>query len=482
MNTLQPTAIWNFFDQITKIPRASGNEEAIQHYIDCFAEARGLVLRKDAAGNRVIGKTATAGYEHLPTLILQAHMDMVCEKNADVVHHFDTDPIRTVVDGDWVKAVGTTLGADNGIGMAMMLAILDQSDIPHPGLECLFTTDEERGLHGAIALSENLLTGSALINLDSEDDGEIYVGCAGGIGTKALLPWQPVNAPEGCFWFKVTIGGLKGGHSGGDIHLGRANAIHLLAGFIRKLNEATPWWLVQFEGGHLHNAIPREAYAVLAVPYSQKETVRVILNIWQANMEEAYKNIEPQLKFSITSETPGTVVLPTEQAQILMNTLLACPHGVIAMSRDIEGLVETSTNLASVKCIENNTLQIVTSQRSSSETSKEIIASQMAAIFNLAGAKVIQSGGYPGWKPNLQSVLLDKATKTHQHLFGQPAKIKAIHAGLECGMFLEKYPQLDMISMGPQMYDVHSPDERVSIRSTKKTWEWLLGILADKNS
>lgn len=482
MKQLEPNVLWKYFDQITKIPRPSGKEDAIRSYIDNFTAEHGLEVLKDDAGNRVVRKPATPGYENQSTIILQAHMDMVCEKNTGVEHDFETDPIQTVIDGDWLKAVGTTLGADNGIGMAIMFAVLEQKGLNHPALECLFTTDEERGLTGAIALDKNLITGSVLINLDSEDDGEIYVGCAGGIATKALLKYQNINAPEGFFWFKVVVSGLKGGHSGGDIHLGLANAIQILAGYLRRVNEQTDLRVATLQGGNLHNAIPREASAKLAVPYSQKETVRVLLNVWHAEMEMAFKNIEPDLKLTIQSEVPGTVVMSKGAATLLINTLLACPHGVIAMSRDIEGLVETSTNLASVKMIEDNIIEINTSQRSSSELSKEILAAQIKAIFTLSGAEVVQSGGYPGWKPNLKSPILEKARRTYDALFAAQAKVKAIHAGLECGLFLEKFPHLDMISIGPQMFGVHSPDERLSISSTRKTWDWLIKILSEKEA
>lgn len=480
MLQLEPRSIWNFFHSITQTPRPSGKEAHIQTYIDQFAADRGLKILKDDAGNRVIHKHASPGYDNLPGIILQAHMDMVCEKNSDVLHDFENDPIQTYLEGDWVRAKGTTLGADNGIGMAYMLAILDDKTLQHPQLECLFTADEESGLTGALALSNTLLQGSTLINLDSEDDGEIYVGCAGGIGTKALFNIEYEPIPPGFFGFRVSASGLKGGHSGGDIHLGLANAIKLLGAYIGLLNEKMDVRIATLSGGNLHNAIPREASASIVVPYGEKETIRVMLNIFLAEMEQKFRGIEPALAISLESDTDVQTVWPKSLSNTIINILNACPHGVIAMSRDIEGLVETSTNLASVKILNHGIIEINTSQRSSSELAKTEIAAQVKAVFSLAGAEVIQSDGYPGWKPNLQSEILEKATSAYEKLYGSKPAVKAIHAGLECGLFLEKYPHLDMISIGPQMCGVHSPDERLSISSTQKTYKWLLAFLASK--
>jgi dipeptidase D len=477
---LEPQSLWKFFHNITQIPRPSGKEAHIQSYIDRFAQERGLSIVKDDAGNRVIRKQASPGYENMPGIILQAHMDMVCEKNADVMHDFENDPIKTYVDGDWIKAQGTTLGADNGIGMAYMLAILDDKTLQHPRLECLFTSDEETGLTGALALSNSLLQESILINLDSEDDGEIYVGCAGGIGTKALLKTEEEPVPAGFFGFQVSVSGLKGGHSGGDIHLGLGNALKMLGAFLGQLNEQMDVRLAALSGGNLHNAIPREATARVVIPYAEKETIRVMLNVFLAEMEEKYRGIEPGLCISLESDNTVVSVWSKSLSNKLINILNACAHGVIAMSRDIEGLVETSTNLASVKLLNNGIIEINTSQRSSDELAKNEIAAQIKAVFSLAGAEVIQSDGYPGWKPNLNSDILGKASSAYKKLYGNEPQVKAIHAGLECGLFLEKYPQLDMISIGPQMYGVHSPDERLSIASTQKTHDWLLAILATK--
>ena len=480
MRNLQPTLLWNYFYQITQIPRPSKKEERILAFLKDIAGEHSLETEQDKAGNLVIRKAATAGYENRPGVILQSHVDMVCEKNSDTAFNFDTDPIQAYIDGDWIKARGTTLGADNGIGMAMALSVLTSTDLQHPAIECLFTVDEETGLTGAFALQPDLLKGEVLINLDSEDDGEVFIGCAGGVGTKAFFDYQKVALPAGLFGFKVEVSGLKGGHSGGDIHLGLANALKLLSGYLGTLKTTMPVHLAHIQGGNLHNAIPREASAVVAVPYSEKEAVRVALNIYLAEVELLYKNIEPGLKIGLASVELPAELIDQNSTDRLIDALNACPHGVIAMSTDMPGLVETSTNLASVKMNDGNRIAIVTSQRSMAEPTKKEIAATVYAVFREANAVVEQTDGYPGWKPNLNSRILTITRKAYETLYGQDPAIKAIHAGLECGLFLEKYPQLDMVSVGPQMHGVHSPDEKLSIASTQKSWSWLVEIL--KNS
>ena len=477
MKNLEPSSLWNYFHQITQIPRPSKKEEKIRTFLKSFATSHQLSCSEDTAGNIVIRKNAASGFETRQGVIMQAHMDMVCEKNSNITHNFDNDAINTCIEGDWVKAKGTTLGADNGIGMAMMLAVLADNTLQHPALECLFTVDEETGLTGALMLEKDFLKGNTLINLDSEDDGEIFIGCAGGIGTRAVINYQTETSSDGYFGGKVSVTGLSGGHSGGDIHLGLGNAIKILNRYLWQLNRQMDLRLVSFEGGNLHNAIPREASAFFAVPYSEKETIRIVLNHFIAEMESIYKNTDPYIKITLESEKLPATLMAKEDSNRLLNALYACPHGVIAMSRDIPELVETSTNLASVKMKENRVIEINTSQRSSVESAKSDIAAQVYAVFALAGANITQSEGYPGWQPNLNSAILKKASSAYQRLFNEEAKVKAIHAGLECGLFLEKYPHLDMISIGPQMYGVHSPDERLSILSTQKTWKWLLEIL-----
>ena len=480
MKTLKPVLVWNFFHEITQIPRPSKKEERIIAYLKEFSKKQNLATKSDEAGNVLISKPATAGYEKHKTIILQSHIDMVCEKNSDVVHDFDTDPIDTYIDGDWVKARGTTLGADNGIGMSMMLAVLASDDLKHPALECLFTVDEETGLTGAFALKQNFLSGEIVINLDSEDDGEVFVGCAGGIDTVAKLGYKTEKTPENNFGFKVSVKGLQGGHSGDDIDKGLGNANKILNRFLWCVNKEMNLRLFNFDGGNLRNAIPREAVASACVPFSEKEKIRVMFNNYVHDLEIEIGDVELKMNLELESEPLQESVLDKKSSNALLNVLYACPHGVIAMSRDMPGLVETSTNLASVKMREGNIIEITTSQRSSVESSKHDIKQQIEAVFTLSGAAVSHGDGYPGWKPNLKSEILKVATDSYVKLHKSQPKVRAIHAGLECGLFLEKYPFLDMISIGPTMRGVHSPDERLSISATQKCWEWLKEILAAK--
>jgi dipeptidase D len=477
MKHLEPAPLWNYFHEITQIPRPSKKEEKVIAFLEDFSKKNKLEYKKDSAGNMLICKPATAGFEKSKGVILQAHMDMVCEKNSDVEFDFDTQPINYFIDGDFVKARGTTLGGDNGIGMAMMLAVLASKDLQHPALECLFTVDEETGLTGAFALDNKLLKGDVLINLDSEDDGVIFIGCAGGIDTTAVLKYISEKSPEAYFAFNVNVSGLKGGHSGDDINKGLGNANKILNRYLWNVNKETDLRIAKIDGGNLRNAIPREAWATVCVPWEMKERVRVLLNHYIANIENEFGDTEPDLKITLDSETLPDTVIDKSTSDKLLNALYACPHGVKAMSKDMPGLVETSTNLASVKMKTANEILITTSQRSSVETSKHDIAHQVESVFLLAGAEVTHGDGYPGWKPNIKSEILKKAEESYTRLFGEKAQIRAIHAGLECGLFLEKYPHLDMISIGPQMYGVHSPDERLSISSTQKCWKWLVEIL-----
>ena len=481
MITLKPALVWNFFNEITQIPRPSKKEERIIAYLKDFGKKHNLSTKVDETGNVLISKPATVGYEKHKTVILQSHIDMVCEKNSDVIHNFDTDPIDTYIDGDWVKARGTTLGADNGIGMSMMLAVLSSDDLKHPALECLFTVDEETGLTGAFALKKDFLSGEIVINLDSEDDGEIFVGCAGGIDTVAKLSYKTEKTPENYFGFTVSVKGLQGGHSGDDIDKGLGNANKILNRFLWNLNKGMDFRLFGFDGGNLRNAIPREAITNGCVPFSEKENIRVMFNNYVHDLEIEIGDVELKMKLELESATLEENVLDKQSSNALLNAIYACPHGVITMSRDMPGLVETSTNLASVKMREGNISEITTSQRSSVESLKHDIKQQVEAVFTLAGASVSHGDGYPGWKPNLKSEILKVATDSYVKLYKSQPKVRAIHAGLECGLFLEKYPFLDMISIGPTMRGVHSPDERLSISATQKCWEWLKDILAHQD-
>lgn len=475
---LKPASVFHYFQEICRVPRPSKKEEKIIAYLKAFGEQHKLDTRIDQAGNVLIKKAATPGMEHLKTVILQSHVDMVCEKNSNVQHDFMTDPIEIVIDGEWMKANGTTLGADNGIGVATQLAILAADDIKHGPLECLFTVDEETGLTGAFALKEGFMNGDILLNLDSEDEGEMFIGCAGGMDSVAEFTYNQVEVPAGYFFFKIEVKGLKGGHSGGDIHLGLGNANKILNRFLSLINNKYDLYLCKIDGGNLRNAIPREASAVCAVPFADKENIRVDLNIFTADIESELSLIEPDLKLQLQSTEAEKKAIDKETTNRLIHVLYAIPDGVFAMSHDIPGLVETSNNLASVKMKEGNVIKIETSQRSSILSSRDDMANTVRAAMQLGGATISHGNGYPGWKPNPNSEVLKVAIASYKRLFGVEPKVKAIHAGLECGLFLDKYPALDMISFGPTLQGVHSPDERMLIPTVEKFWLHLLDILA----
>ena len=479
LSELKPESVFYYFSEICKVPRPSKKEEKIISYLENFAAEQKLEIKKDEVGNILIKKPATPGKENLKTVVLQSHVDMVCEKNNDVEHDFLADPIETIIDGEWLKAKGTTLGADNGIGVATELAILAANDIEHGPIECLFTIDEETGLTGAFALKEGFMSGDILLNLDSEDEGELFIGCAGGIDSVGEFHYREVPVPTGYFFFRVDVKGLKGGHSGGDIHLGRGNANKILNRFLSQTAKKYDLYICEVNGGNLRNAIPREAYALCAVPHDAKEPVRVDLNIFIADIENEFAVSELDLKLTLQSETPRKTAIDQDTSSRLLKTLYAVPHGVYAMSQDIPGLVETSTNLASIKMIDSKKIKIETSQRSSILSARNDMANTVRAAFELGGARVSFGEGYPGWKPNPHSEILEIAVASYKRLFGVDAKVKAIHAGLECGLFLDKYPGLDMISFGPTLTGVHSPDERMHIPSVEKFWNHLLDVLAN---
>lgn len=470
---LKPALIWQCFDEITKVPRPSRHEEQIRAFLLDFAAKHNIAVKTDKVGNVVMSKPATPGCENAPTVILQAHMDMVAEKNNDVQHDFMKDPIQTYIDGDWVKAKGTTLGADNGIGMAACMAALIDPDLVHGPLECLYTVNEEIGLEGAINLGEGMITGKILINLDSEDDGEIFVGCAGGIDTTAIFSYNRSVTPEHFHFLKVSVSGLLGGHSGGDIHLGRANANKLIARFLWNLSQKHEIAVCEFDGGNLRNAIPREACALFGIHGEAKQTVVDALDQFANEISAEFAGIEPSVKFNIESVERPEYCIDSDTSLRLIRALYSAPHGVYSMSRDLPGLVETSTNLAAVKMEEGDKIKITTSQRSSVESRKFDIAGQVEAHFQLAGAKVSHSDGYPGWAPNMKSPIMKIAAEAYEELFDVKPAIKAIHAGLECGLFLETHPELDMVSFGPTMTGVHSPDEQLNIPTVEKFWRHL---------
>lgn len=474
---LQPKMLFEYFAQICEIPHGSKNEEKISLFLQEFGKNLGLETVADAAGNVLIKKPATPGYENRKTIILQSHMDMVCDKRADVEHDFKTDPIKTYVDGEWLKAQGTTLGADNGVGVAASMAVLADNTLKHGPVNCLFTVDEETGLTGAEALDADMLQGDILLNLDSEDEGEIFIGCAGGVCNYAEFKyfWNIISGD--LFFMKAEISNLTGGHSGDDINKGRANANKLLNRFLCRVAEKYEFYLCDIDGGSLHNAIPREASAVFAVQSADKESVRVDFNLFAAEVQEEFAITDPNMHLVLQSTEPMHRSFDKNTTDALLKSLRAVFNGVFAMSQDVPGLVETSSNLASVRNNGENTITITTSQRSSIISARDNVSDCVRAAFELGGANVVTKGHYPGWKPNVNSEILKVACDEYKKMSGEEAKIKAIHAGLECGLFLEKAPHLDMISFGPTMRGVHSPDEKLSIPSTERFWKHLSAIL-----
>ena len=474
---MKPAAVFHYFEEICQVPRPSKKEEKIVAYLKEFGKKHNLETKVDEVGNVLIKKPASKGMENCKTVVLQSHVDMVCEKNNNVSHDFLTDPIETIIDGEWMKANGTTLGADNGIGVATELAILADDTLEHGPIECLFTIDEETGLTGAFALKEGFMNGDILLNLDSEDEGELFIGCAGGIDSVAEFNYYEADVPDGYFFCKIEVKGLKGGHSGGDIHLGRANANKILNRFLTQAFNKYDLYLCEIDGGNLRNAIPREAHAIIAIPEANKHDLRTDLNVFTAEVQAEYAVTDPDMELILSSEPARAKAIDADTTQRLLQTLYAVPHGVYAMSQDIPGLVETSTNLASIKMKPGNIIRIETSQRSSTASSKQDIANMVRTVFEMGGAVVTFGEGYPGWKPNTHSEILEIATASYKRLFGVDAQVKAIHAGLECGLFLDKYPGLDMISFGPTLQGVHSPDERMLIPTVEKFWLHLTDIL-----
>jgi dipeptidase D len=476
IHQLQPERLWHYFREICEIPRPSKKEEKIASYIRNFAIKHNLQCIIDEAGNVLIKKPATKGYEHRKGVILQSHLDMVCEKNSETVHDFESDPIVPWIDGDWVKAKGTTLGADDGIGIAAALAILESTDIPHGPLEALFTIDEETGLTGAFALKPGQLEGRLLINLDSEDEGQLFIGCAGGKDTVATLPVENEEVPVDHVAYKVSMTGLKGGHSGDDINKGLGNAVKLMNRFLWNSMGQFEIALSDFNAGNLRNAIAREAFAVFTVHRDNTQALLTYAKVFSNDIKAELGIMEPGISFVIEpAGMPDCVLNSTLQADIL-DALYACPHGVLAMSREIPGLVETSTNLASVKFMDQK-IVITTSQRSSIESSKKDVADMVASVFYLLQADVEHSEGYPGWKPDPGSELLRISVESYRRLFSQEPQVLAIHAGLECGLIGAIFPGMDMVSFGPTIKGAHSPDERLDIHSTVKFWDLTLEVL-----
>ena len=478
LSHLSPQPLWNYFEEICQVPRPSKKEEKITAFLLDFAQKHGLKAIQDEIGNVLIIKPATPGRENDPVVILQSHVDMVCEKNSDTVHNFDTDAIKPFIDDGWVRAEGTTLGSDDGIGMAAQMAVLTATDLSHGPIECLFTVDEETGLSGAFALQPGFMNGSILLNLDSEDEGELFIGCAGGIDSVGTLTYTPEAVSAGSFAMKLEVKGLLGGHSGDDINKNRGNANKILNRFLVNANKQFNLRIAEFNGGNLRNAIAREAFALVVVPHSQKEDLMVEWNVFASEMEFEYEYAEPRLKLHHQSVALPEKVIDQVTQNRLLKLIAACPHGVLEMSTRMPGMVETSTNLASVKFAENNEILITTSQRSEIESRKYMAAEMVESAMQLAGAEVVHSDGYPGWTPNPESMVAKVAADSYKKLFGTDPVVKSIHAGLECGLFLEKYPELDMVSFGPTIRGAHSPDERIDIETVDKFWKLLVEVLA----
>lgn len=473
---LKPELVWKYFEAICNYPRPSKKEEKVAEYIVSVGKELGLETLKDNFGNIVIRKPATKGKENLKTVVLQGHIDMVCEKNRDVELDFDKDPIQPYIDGDWVKAKGTTLGADNGIGVAAALAVLEDKTIEHGPIECLFTLDEETGLTGASSLDPKILKGDILLNLDSEELGVFFIGCSGGKNTAAKFKFTPEDIPSGFVPFEIKVAGLKGGHSGLEIHQGLGNAIKILARLLWNVTKQFGVRLAKIEGGNKHNAIPREAFAIVVVPEANKDAFTKYIDNFNSVVKDENATVDSGLSVTVENIEKPSKVIDTKTEMKLLCALYAVPHGVLKMSHDIAGLVETSTNLATI-ATEGNEINIVTSQRSSVASENQDAVDMVTSVFHLAGAEVSTGDGYPGWKPNVKSEILAVAKKVYKEQFGIDPLVKAIHAGLECGIISEKYPKMDMISFGPTMFGVHSPDEKLNIPSVQPFYEQLVNIL-----
>ena len=472
---LKPEQLWKHFDQLAAIPRASTKEAAAREYVRGVAKKLGLEPVQDNAGNLVVRKPARPGREGAPMALLQGHLDMVCEKNEATPHNFDTDPIKVVRDGDWLKADGTTLGADNGVGVAAALAVMESTDLSHGPLEFAFTIDEETGLTGASQFPGGVLKSKYFLNLDTEEEGTLCIGCAGGVNTTARRKVRLVPPQAGQGW-RIKVTGLRGGHSGVDIHQGRGNALRIMGGLLQDMLERLPVELASVNGGSAHNAIPREAVALVVLPASREGELKSLVASDEAAYRDELGGFDSGLQITAANAERLAMVLDATDARNTAALLASLPHGILAMSPDVPGLVQTSTNLATVNT-KGDLVEIVTSQRSAIASSKQTAARMVATICRLAGFEPEHTGSYPGWKPDPTSDLVQKLQAVHQKLFGQPAKLIAMHAGLECGVIGEKYPGMQMVSFGPTIVDPHSPHERVQISTVEHFWNYLRMVL-----
>ncbi len=478
LSQLKPTLVWQYFEEICKIPRLSKNEGKIRKYLIDFARDNNLESKEDKIGNILIIRPSSPGMENRKTVVLQSHLDMVGEKNADYPHDWSKDPIIPVVEGGWVATKGTTLGADDGMGIASQLAILTDKNLKTGKIECLFTVDEESGMTGAINLKPDFFSGRILLNLDSEDEGILYIGCAGGMDTVGTMIYKPEPVAKGMAALEISLTGLRGGHSGDEIHKGFGNSVKIMNRLLWNLSNQFQISLSKFNGGNLRNAIPREASATIVVKKSSVNLILKWIGSFYSTILEEFRDLEKDLKISTKKSELPLTVMDKESQNRLLASLTCCPHGAIAWSKEMDDLVETSTNLASVK-FEDRTIKIVTTQRSSIESSKHDVAAMVETCLNLAGAEVIHSQGYPGWRPNMTSEILKITLNSYKKLFGKMPNVRAIHAGLECGLIYEKFKGIDMISFGPTIRGAHTPEEKIEIKTAQMFWDLLLDVISN---
>lgn len=477
ISDLEPKVLWKHFYNLTQIPRPSHHEEKARAYVIKFAEKHKLAYSVDDTGNVIIRKDAANGNNSSKTVTLQSHLDIVPQKNSGIDHNFETDPLDVYIDGDWVTAKDTTLGSDNGMGVAASLAVLESDNINHGPLEALFTINEEAGMEGAFGLEAGVLHGDILLNLDSEDEGELFVGCAGGINVTGSLPLIMENVPKSYTTLELAVTGLKGGHSGLDINLERGNANKILFRLLKKLVSGHGAQLVSVDGGSLRNAIPREAFASIVLPESQVANVKNTVSAFEKTIQTEYAATEPSAKIAInTSENMAEKVMATMVQDDLINAVTGIPNGVHHMSATMPGTVETSNNLAIVKSGDVH-IKLLNLTRSFSESRKDALVSEIESVLMLSGCKVEKDGNYPGWNPNPDSQILTSMKSIYAEKWGKTPEVKAIHAGLECGIIGSKYPEMDMISFGPTIRFPHSPDEKVNIKTVNEFWKWLLFTL-----
>ncbi|HXY01066.1 MAG TPA: aminoacyl-histidine dipeptidase [Candidatus Limnocylindrales bacterium] len=474
---LKPEQLWKHFDSLAAIPRASTKEAAARDYVRGVAKKLGLETQQDPAGNLIVRKPARPGRESAPMALLQGHLDMVCEKNESTVHNFDKDPIKVLRDGDWLKADGTTLGSDNGVGVAAALAVMESTDISHGPLEFAFTIDEETGLTGASDFAPDILKSKYFLNLDTEEIGNLCIGCAGGVNTTARRKVKLLAPSAGSAW-RIKVTGLRGGHSGVDIHQGRGNALRIMGGVLQDLLERLPAEFAGVNGGSAHNAIPREAVAVIVLPPAHENELKSIVATAEAANKAELGSFDSGLQIIVEKADRPEKVMDDADAKCTAALLATMPHGILFMSPDVPGLVQTSTNLAVVST-KGDVVEIVSSQRSAILTSKQAAARMVATVCRLAGFEAQHSGSYPGWKPEPNNELIRKLQEVHKKLFGEPAKLIAMHAGLECGVIGEKYPGMQLVSFGPTIVDPHSPNERVQISTVESFWKFLKQVLED---